>query len=245
MNAAVELLARRPFTDIRATQIARLANMPQSNFYSYFGNVEAVILAVAGEVSTDSLTVFLEADWAGEVGVEQAQRLVESALNLWRQHKDILSLVGVLADRRHGAFPALRVRQMRALYKAFEAKVVQAQAAGAIQATVTARLVGYECVGLLTSIGQAHDLLIASGFTQDDLVETTARLLHRMATGLSPGQASLPERTGPNTGTAISPCCSNRTRTGMPISISLGSQSTMLLAIRRSSCSGSCTMAMT
>jgi AcrR family transcriptional regulator len=186
MNATVELLAKRPFSDVRATEIARLAGMPQSNFYSYFGNVEEVILAIAGEVSADSLVDFLDGDWAGEAGVEQARRLVGAALALWRQHRDILSLVGVLADRRHGPFPALRVRQMRALYKAFEAKVVGALAAGAIHAAVTPRLVGYECAGLLVAIGQADDLLMASGFTQAELVETTARLLHRMATGMTP-----------------------------------------------------------
>jgi len=53
------------------------------------------------------------------------------------------------------------------------------------------------------------------------------------------------QTSGSKTGTSSSPCGSNRTRTGIPISTAPGAQFTMLVAMRKSSCSGSCTMAMT
>ncbi len=183
MDATAKMLAERPFADIRITEIARAAGIVQPNFYTYFANIEEVILAVAGEVSVDSLAAYLEPDWDGEEGLVHARRLVEAALQLWLKHRGVFSIVGVLADKRHGEFAAARVRQMRVIYKSFEAKVRRAQAAGRIHAALTPRLVGYECVSIIGSAGQKYELLIASGFTHEQLVETTARLLHSIATG--------------------------------------------------------------
>jgi AcrR family transcriptional regulator len=183
MDATARMLAERPFADIRITEIARAAGIVQPNFYTYFANIEEVILAVAGEVSVDSLGVYLEPDWDGEAGLVHARQLVEAAIELWLQHRGVFSIVGVLADKRHGEFAAARVRQMRVIYKSFEAKVRKAQTEGRIDAAVTPRLVGYECVSIIASTGQKYELLMASGFTHDQLVETTARLLHSIATG--------------------------------------------------------------
>jgi AcrR family transcriptional regulator len=183
MDATAAILGNRPFADLRITEIARAADIAQPNFYTYFSSVEDVVLAIAREISVDSLAAYLEPDWDGEAGVAHARRLVEAAIELWLEHRGIFSLVGLLADKRHGDFPALRVRQMRVIHKSFEAKILRAQAAGRIHPSVTPRLAGYECTGIINSTGQKYELLIASGFSHGQLVETTARLLHLMATG--------------------------------------------------------------
>ena len=183
MDATAQMLTDRPFADIRITEIARAAEIAQPNFYTYFANVEEVILAVAREVSADALCVHLDPDWSGEAGLEHARRLVGAAIELWLQHRGVFAIVGILADKRHGEFAVTRVRQMRNLYKGFETKIRQAQAAGRLPPSVTPRLAGYECVGIIFSAGQKYELLMASGFTHDQLVETTARLLHMIATG--------------------------------------------------------------
>lgn len=184
MDATSKMLSERPFADIRITEIARAAEIAQPNFYTYFANIEEVILAVAREVSADGLSVHLEPDWDGEDGLEHARKLVSAAIELWLQHRGVFAIVGDLADKRHGEFAVTRVRQMRAIYKAFEIKVRKAQAAGRIPMAVTPRLAGYECVSIIASAGQKYELLMASGFSPDQLVETTARLLHMIATGL-------------------------------------------------------------
>jgi AcrR family transcriptional regulator len=183
MDATADMLAERPFADIRITEVARAADIAQPNFYTYFASVEDVILAIADEVSADSLSVYLEPDWEGEAGLEHARQLVEAAIKLWRRHRGVFSIVSMLADKRHGGFAAVRVRQMRVIYKSFETKIRAAQRAGRLDTAITPRLCGYECVGIIGSTGQRYELLIASGFTHEQLVETTARLLHLIATG--------------------------------------------------------------
>jgi AcrR family transcriptional regulator len=183
LDVTAALLADTPVGDLRVTEIARAADIAQPNFYTYFANVEEAILALAQEISADSLVAFIEPDWDGEAGVAHARRLVEAAIKLWALHAPVFAIVSVLADRRRGEFAAVRVRQMRMVYKAFEAKVRQAQARGRMPPQITPRLAGYECVGVIGSIGQRYSLLLASGFTHDQLVETTARLLHLIATG--------------------------------------------------------------
>ena len=77
-----------------------------------------MILAIAREIS--DLTAWasdLEPDWDGEQGVTHARQLVEAAIELWRKYREIFSIVGILADKRYGEFAAVRVRQMRTLYK--------------------------------------------------------------------------------------------------------------------------------
>lgn len=183
LDATAALLAERSYADIRITEIARTAGIVQPNFYTYFASIEDAVLALAREISADGLSVHLDPDWDGEGGIEHARSLAEAAIDLWRRHREVFSIVGALADKRHGDFAAVRVNQMRALYKAFEAKIRKGQAAGRISADITPRLAGYECVGVIASAGQRYELLIASGFTHRELVETTARLLHLIATG--------------------------------------------------------------
>jgi AcrR family transcriptional regulator len=186
MEATAALLTVRRFNDIRITDIARAAGIAQPNFYTYFASIDEAILAIGREISADSLGGYLEADWEGEAGVEHARGLAEAAIELWRRHSEVFSIVGVLADQGHAEFAALRVRQMRVVYKGFEAKVRKAQARGDISADITPRLAGYECVSVIAGAGQKYDLYIASGFSREQIVETTARMLHLIATGKRP-----------------------------------------------------------
>lgn len=183
MEATAQLLSERPFGDVRVSDVARVADVAQPNFYTYFTGVEDVILALGQEVCADHLAAFVDKDWTGLDGMENPRRLVEAAIEFWTSHRALLSIVGELADRRHGGFAALRVRQMREVYKSFERKIVEGQAAGRISPAIQPRLAGYECVGMLGSMGQTYKLLRSSGFSHEELVETTARLLHAVAVG--------------------------------------------------------------
>ncbi len=184
MTATAELLAQRPFADIRITEIARGAQIAQPHFYAYFSSIEEVVLALCEEISVDHLADYLDVDWRGEKGVQPARDLIEAFLEFWRLHGAIFSVASVLADNQHSAFAAARVRHMRQIYKGFEKKVREGQEAGRISSAIQPRLAGYECVGILVSTAQRHRLFRHSGFSNDDLVETTARLIHILAVGL-------------------------------------------------------------
>lgn len=185
MEATAGLVATRSLADIRITEIARGAQIAQPNFYTYFTSIEDVILALGQEVSLEGLAAHLEADWAGPQGIPQARLLIEEAFELWRKHAAVIALFWSFADKQRGEFPEKRVQQVRSLYKAFEAQVRRSQAAGRIASAVHPRLAGYECIGLISSAASRYDLLRESGFSHKHLVETNARLLHMIATGIA------------------------------------------------------------
>jgi AcrR family transcriptional regulator len=185
MDATAELIAERSFADVRITDIARAAEIAQPNFYTYFSGVEDVVRALAEDVSLEALARRLEPDWSGPDGLTLARRLVEDAFALWATQRAVLALIWFLADKRHGDFPQLRIRQVRSLYKAFEVQIRRSQDAGRVSRALQPRLAGYECVGLVSSAASKYSLLLDSGFSRAQLVETTARMLHMIATGLS------------------------------------------------------------
>jgi AcrR family transcriptional regulator len=190
MEATAELLKDRAFGDIKITEIARMAGVTQPNFYTYFKGAEEVVLALAESFleQPQQLDAFFTEDWASPSGAEQARGLVEAAIRLIERNRPLLGWVTLLADKMHGEFPAMRIRIWRGLYKAFEAEVRAGQAAGRISRVVQPRLAGYECVGILLSICVRYELLRDSGFSHSQLVDTTAALLHSMATGQPPDE---------------------------------------------------------
>ena len=185
MEATAAAVTERSFSDLRVTDIARAAQIAQPNFYTYFASVEEVIRALAEEVSFDALARYLEPDWSEPQGIMLARRLITEAFALWKKHHALIALTWYLAEKRYGDFAQLRVRQVRALYKAFEGQVRRAQQAGRIARSVEPRLAGYECVGLIGAAGSGYALLRASGFSHQQLIETNARLIHMMATGIA------------------------------------------------------------
>jgi len=180
MDATARLLKERSFGDIRITEIARAADIVQPNFYTYFPSVDAVVLALADELSLDPLAEFLKREWRGEEGLRLARALAERAIAFWREYGPIMAIVNLLADKQRAEFAEARVRSTRALYKGFEAKVAAAQAEGRLSGSMQPRLVGYECVAVLASAGGRYDLFRASGFSHEELIETHAQMLCRI-----------------------------------------------------------------
>ena len=196
MEATAELLKDRAFGDIKITEIARMAGVTQPNFYTYFKSTEEVVLALAESFLEEpaQLDAFFAEDWAAPGGIDHVRGLVQASIQIIGRNYPLLGWVNLLADKMHGEFPAMRIRIWRGLYKAFEGEVRRGQAAGRISRLVQPRLAGYECVGMLLSISTRYELLRDSGFSHGQLVNTTAALLHAMATGQPPDDRPRPAR---------------------------------------------------
>jgi AcrR family transcriptional regulator len=184
MEAVADLLNDRPMGDIRVTEVARVAGIVPPNFYTYFQDVEEVVLALATQLTSRDLSEHIEPDWSGEAGLERAKALVEAAFTFWASGRTILLLMHMLADQGRPGFIELRARQMRSTYKHIEAMVRKAQQQGRIAPEINARLVSYEAVGLVSSVALRCQQLMKSGFSRRQLIDTTARILLTIATGL-------------------------------------------------------------
>lgn len=183
MANTAALLAERPYSEIKITDIARAAGIAQPNFYAYFVGVDDVVLAIAEEISFEPLAEFLQPDWTGKAGIALAGQLVEATIELWRRHRGVLSIVGYLAEKRGGDFAAVRTSQLRPLHRGFQRKIEAAQAVGDADPEIAANVAAYECAAILGAVGERYELLYAAGYAHTALVATTARVLHMIATG--------------------------------------------------------------
>lgn len=185
MQVAKELFEARPLEDVRVVEITRAAGLTQPNFYVYFDTIEDVIIALAEEIKTapDALCELVEQDWTDGKGLERARELVRRTMQYYDEHGPVILMITRLADRGRAPFSKIRVRLTRRLFKAFEEQVRRAQNSGRISKRIHPRLAGYECTGYLLAIAGRHELHTASGFTQDQFVDTTACMLFSMTTG--------------------------------------------------------------
>src|SRR5262249_13190803 len=99
--------------------------------------------------------------------------------------------------------------------------------------------------GNLASVEVRHDPLVGARVRR--AVEVGVELFEREQFGERGAGLPLAHAcsAGSNSGTKISPCSSNTTRTGIPIVTDSGSQFTMFVMNRSPSCSGSSTIAIT
>ncbi len=186
MEATRDLLRTYPFGDIRITDIARVAEITQPNFYTYFTSVADVVEALVEKIAGASAAASIAAlDWEGPDGIKHARALVEEFIEFWRENGAVIQVVDLFADNLHGRFPQLRVRLGRDIYKAFEAKIRKQQAAGVIAAEINPRLCGYQCFTLLSTTSARYNLFLQSGFRHQTIVETTARTLLATVTGVT------------------------------------------------------------
>lgn len=182
-KAALSLLRERPHGRIKVTEITRAAGVVQPTFYTYFDTIEDLLLVLAREASTDGLESHLRANWVSAEGLDHARRLVRDSFELWRRHGPVFTITDLLANQGVKGFSEARVNQMRTLTRGLARKIRESQGAARISSAVTARLAAYQCVALISVIGQRHELYSASGFSHASMIETTARILHQAVTG--------------------------------------------------------------
>ena len=186
VDATMELLGERSFGQLKITEITRRAEVVQPTFYTYFSSIEEVVLEAAREASTDCLAHHFESDWIGPEGLARARAFVKDSIRVWDSHKLIHNLTMLLADQGIVEFQRERIRQSRPMVKGLEYQVKRSQAAGLLPEQLNARLVAYEALSILIGLGSRPQLFRDSGFTDEQLVDTTARLLLLCVTG-SPG----------------------------------------------------------
>lgn len=110
MAAAHELLQTMSAVSLTATAIARQAKTSSSTFYVYFDDVSDVVLALATEASEDIGAVMASlGDWRAGQSTEAGARAFFNVYSAyWDQHRAILSLRNMEADRGDMRFRRIR-----------------------------------------------------------------------------------------------------------------------------------------
>jgi AcrR family transcriptional regulator len=134
VDATAELLKTTSFADLKPGEIARLAGTSKSNFYLYFEDVRAALLAAVQDVSlaTPEVLATLDAPWTARDGLFQARVFVATYLRLWDAHAAVLRVRTALVAEGDARFKAAEAAASAALLEALSQKIEQSRKAGGV-----------------------------------------------------------------------------------------------------------------
>ena len=180
LRATGELLESNGLRDLRVVDIARAVGTSPATFYQYFRDVEEAVLALSAAVGeeTTSLSGLIAEPWSGPDGLVVVRRLVEDFIANWDDHRAVLRTRNLAAQEGDLRFRAVRNEALRPLTEGIAAKVAAQGEPGVAPYAAAAAM-----VSMLERMAAFHTDLEAYGTSRADVVETTARILHRTATG--------------------------------------------------------------
>ena len=128
MKVTREMLSATALRELRAADIARRAGGSKATFYVYFENVEAVALALAEEVVSDSapLVHMAETDWTA-APAKTSHTFVGAYFDFWDSHRAVLRVMNLAASEGDAAFREVRLRFSAPLHSALAAKIQAAR----------------------------------------------------------------------------------------------------------------------
>ncbi|HEX5614315.1 MAG TPA: TetR family transcriptional regulator [Acidimicrobiia bacterium] len=185
LDATASLLETHGVRDLRVVEIARAVGTSPATFYQYFRDVEEAVLALAERVGDElaPLLELLDAPWDDDAGLDAARGLVAGFLEYWDRHRAVLRTRNLAAQEGDARFREVRNHSLEPFLGGFATKIASAQAAGSVAVELTPRAAAAALVALLERMAAFHHDLELLGVERDDLVETTARIVHQTVTG--------------------------------------------------------------
>lgn len=184
LEVTQDLLAERAVRDVSVVEIARRAGTSPATFYQYFADVEEAVLELASAAAEQVPSILepLSADWSGERGLAAARVLVDAFIRHWDANHAALLFRNVAAEQGDKRFQKVRIRAMhpvlQALAKKIETSHPDPAASGLHPVAAAAAL-----AAILERLAAYHVELEAAQVSREHLVETSARIVHRVVCG--------------------------------------------------------------
>ncbi|MCC7076297.1 MAG: TetR/AcrR family transcriptional regulator [Acidimicrobiia bacterium] len=185
LDATEEMLRDTGVREIRVVDIARRVGTSPATFYQYFTNVEEAVLGVAAEAQADipPIVELMEGDWAGDVGLVRARKVVDAFFDYWDRHHAVLRVRNLAAEEGDERFVDARMATLRPLTEAMCTRLQDAHDSGWISPEIQPYAAAAALVAMLERIGAYHHQLEHADLSRRDMVETTARILHQTVAG--------------------------------------------------------------
>ena len=188
LDATAELLQTRRLVDLTVVEVARRVGMSPASFYQYFQNVDEAVLALAAEIGGQlaELVPLVERPWRGAAGFETCRQLVAGYIDHWDQHRAVLRVRDLAAAEGDQRFRRVRNESLSLLTERLADRIAESQRAGKVAPTITPYAAASAMVAMMGRMAAYHRELETRGFTQDDMVETVARIVFQTVTGRRP-----------------------------------------------------------
>ena len=185
LEATRDLLAEHGIRDLRVVDIARQVGTSPATFYQYFRDVEAAVLALTQEVGDElaPLVALLASPWDAENGLDDARALVAGFVDYWDRHRAVLRTRNLAAQEGDERFRDIRNHTLQEFMSSLTAKIDDARTAGRVVNEMSPVAASAALVALIERMAAFHRELELIGISRDDLVETTARIIHQTVVG--------------------------------------------------------------
>jgi AcrR family transcriptional regulator len=188
LDATAELLESRPLLDVTVVEVARRVGTSPAAFYQYFPNVREAVLALADETGEQisGLVPLVERPWRGGEGFAACREMVAGYVKYWDEHRAVLRARDMAAAEGDQRFRAVRNESLSIITDRVSEKIAEAQRAGAVPSAIAPYAAASAMVAMMGRMAAYHRELESRGLTQDDLVDTVARIVFQTVTGRRP-----------------------------------------------------------
>jgi AcrR family transcriptional regulator len=185
LDATAEMLETHGIRDLRVVDIARAVGSSPATFYQYFRDVETAVLALTQEVGDDlsPLVALLSPAWDADTGLDSARALVAGFVDYWDRHRAVLRTRNLAAQEGDERFRDVRNHTLREFMANLTAMITKAQTEGRVVREISPVAASAALVALLERMAAFHQELELLGIGRDDLIETTARIIHQTVVG--------------------------------------------------------------
>ncbi len=182
LDATATLLETHGVRDLRVVEIARAVGTSPATFYQYFRDVEDAVLALATVVGNEiaPLADLLAQPWNAH-SLDAARALVDGFIDYWDRHRAVLRTRNLAAQEGDARFREVRNHANAPFLDGFARQITDPTLAPFAAAAAL--------VALLERMAAFHTELEPMGIPRTDLVETTARIVHRTVVSPAPPPA--------------------------------------------------------
>ncbi len=187
LEAGRTLLADRKSRDVTVVDIAREIGAAPATFYQYFKDVDDLVLCLAEQAAADMPAVvgLIEKPWSEDEGLARAREIVEAFIRHWDANQAVLRIRNLASDEGDGRFQGVRARTLGPVLRALAGRIAAARERGDVSSEIHPEAAAAALSAILERLAAYHTELSAMGVSREDLVRTSARILHTTLTGRS------------------------------------------------------------
>jgi AcrR family transcriptional regulator len=185
LEATSKLLAEQGVLELKIVDITREVGSSPATFYQYFVDVDAALLALADEATSDELPLVahFETDWEAADGVQRAREFVDAYTRFWDDHNAVLRVRNLKAEEGHPAFRESRSSAHLLMIDAMSAMVERAQLAGRLPDTINPFVASTAVIAIMERLLPYRKEIARRGAPIEAQRDTVVELVHRALTG--------------------------------------------------------------
>lgn len=185
LEATAKLLAVSGVLELKIVDITREIGSSPATFYQYFVDVDAALLALAEQATTDEepLVTHLDNGWDDTDGLRRAGEFVDAYTEFWDDHNAVLRVRNLKAEEGDKSFREARSRANLLVIQAMITMVEEGQAAGRLPASIHPFVTATAMIAIIERLLPYRREIARRGAPNDALRDTVALLLFSSLTG--------------------------------------------------------------